>query len=111
WREFVAKAMESPEIEPQLYLERYPELERLPEDHDVNTIARNLVLNCGEFIRRDSKRAILEDNVITTTDAALTSDTGLNLQALAPFLSDQGLAPIPFGEIGLYGSAVRAQTP
>jgi hypothetical protein len=96
--------MNAPEIDAALYLERYPELERLAEDHDVNTLARNLVLNCGEFIRRDSKRAILEDNVFTTTDVALTSDTGLNLQALAPLMKEHGLETIPFGEIGLYES-------
>ena len=104
WHQFTAEAMNAPEIDAALYLERYPELERLAEDHDVNTLARNLVLNCGEFIRRDSKRAILEDNVFTTTDVALTSDTGLNLQALAPLMKEHGLETIPFGEIGLYES-------
>ncbi len=107
WRQFAANAMGSPQIEPVLYLKRYPELERLAEDHDVNTIAHNLVLNCGEFIRRDSGRGVLTENIVTTADAVLTSESGLSLGALAPVLSQHGLAPIPFAEIGLYQSEVR----
>ena len=107
WREFVANAMESPDIDPALYLERYPELERLTEDHDVNTIARNLVLNCGEFIRRDSGRSVLTDNVILTADTPLTMGESLDLDALAPLLNEHGLATIPFSEIGLYESELR----
>ncbi len=107
WREFVAGALESPEVDAALYLKRYPELERLAEDHDVNALARNLVLNCGEFIRRDSKRSVVEDNTVATTDAAFTEDGSLALEALTPLMKEHGLAPIPFAEIGLYRSDIR----
>ncbi|MGI6458527.1 MAG: right-handed parallel beta-helix repeat-containing protein [Candidatus Hydrogenedentales bacterium] len=111
WREFVDKAMESLEVEPELYVQRYPELARLVEDHDINTLAHNLALNCSEFIRRDNKRGILSDNVHISAEIALTRDGRLDLQALTPLMREHGLAPIPFEEIGLYESDIRAQTP
>ncbi|HPJ98800.1 MAG TPA: hypothetical protein PKW60_04900, partial [Candidatus Hydrogenedentes bacterium] len=111
WRDFVGNAMESPEIDSELYVQRYPELARLLEDHDINILARNLALNCGEFIRRDSKRGILLDNVDTSTEIALTGDGRLDLQALTALMREHGLAPIPFEEIGLYESDTRSQTP
>jgi len=107
WRQFVAEAMNAPEIDPALYKARYPELERLAEDHDVNTLAHNLVLNCGEFIRRDSKRSVLDGNIVTTTDAAITKEGSLDLQALAPLMQEHGLEAIPFGEIGLYETELK----
>ena len=109
WKAFVAEAMNAPEIDPALYVQRYPELERLAEDHDVNRVSHNLVLNCEEFIRRDSGRSTVEDNIVTTLDAGAlpVKDGALDLAALASLMKEHGLAPIPFDEIGLAEDGVR----
>ena len=113
WHTFVADAMNAPDIDPALYVERYPELERLAEDHDVNRVSRNLVLNCEEFLRRDSGRAVALDNVVTSegTDALQPTEHGIDLHALAPLMTQHKLAPIPFDEIGLYESGLRPSRP
>ncbi|HOZ48193.1 MAG TPA: right-handed parallel beta-helix repeat-containing protein [Candidatus Hydrogenedentes bacterium] len=111
WRKFVAAAMDAEDIDPALYLERYPQLERLAEDHDVNTIAHNLVLNCEELFRRDSGRAVVENNIVTNEDALKATERGIDLHSLTPFLAQHGLAPIPFDEIGLYTDAYRPALP
>ena len=113
WRQFVADAMNAADIDPSLYVKRYPELERLAEDHDVNRISRNLVLNCEDFLRRDSGRAVVLDNVVMSVgaDAVQTTAQGIDLHALAPLMNQHGLAPIPFDEIGLYESGLRPSQP
>ena len=41
WRKVVGKALDSPDIDKSLYLARYPDLARLGEDHDRNTVSRS----------------------------------------------------------------------
>ncbi len=110
WREFVADAMTANDIDPDLYVQRYPELARLSEDHDVNRVTRNLIINCGEFLRRDRGRTVASDNVtITETDGAnVIMGQGIDVRALETLTAGSGLARVPFDRIGLYDSPHRA---
>lgn len=102
WREFIASAMASAEIDQALYVERYPELGRLAEDHDVNYVKKNLVVNCEEFLRRDASRALATDNAVIAAETS--AENVPDFEALSRLLDEHGLAPIPFDEIGLYES-------
>ncbi len=112
WREAIAEAMNAPEIDPALYVARYPELQRLAEDHDVNHVRRNLILNCEEFVRRDSGRLEVTGNVITQVDLKTirATEQTIDLHALAPLMEQHGLPPIPFDEIGLHDDAAAEGT-
>ena len=107
WRAFTASALQSPDIDPALYLARYPDLARLSEDHDANLIAGNLVYDCSEFFRRDPGRNTLADNVVTK------KNPGFAGAACGSFSHGQHLPPnfqpIPFDEIGLYVDQFRKQ--
>ncbi len=109
WRKFVASAMEAKAIDPALYVKRYPALARLAEDHDVNRVTRNLVLNCDTFLRRDGGRTVNEGNVVKTIRAKAlpVRKEGVNFQKLKRRMKKNGLDPIPFEEIGLYESPLR----
>ncbi len=116
WRDFTALAghsLRSPEIDSALYRSRYPELARLNEDHDVNMICNNLVYLCGEFLRRDSGRNTLIDNIITNDDPGFTDATNgiFNLAGNAPILRRTGFLPVPFEKIGLYSDGFRTALP
>ena len=113
WQKFVANAMVADDVDAELYLERYPELAQLAENHDANSIVRNLVVNCEEFLRRERGYNVFADNVLAPVadDALSTAEGGLNLEALVPLMQRHGLAPIPFGEIGLYECDLRAGLP
>lgn len=113
WRAFVTNALDAPAIDRALYLERYPDLARLAEDHDVNSLKRNLVLGCADFLRRDPHRGLRADNVVATNTAAFPhADRGVFPEtAQADVMAGFGLAPIPFERIGLYRDAYRPVLP
>ena len=113
WRKFVADAMAAADIDPVLYVARYPELERLADDCDVNRVSHNLAINCKQFLHRDSGRAIATDNVTTAEPDGAVQFAGqaIDLPALETAVAQAGLAPIPLAEIGLYESPLRASRP
>lgn len=114
WREYTAHSMASREIDPALYLARYPELSRLQEDHDVNLITRNLALDCGELLRRDRGYAQRYDNFVTDRNPGFAAPSRGDFSA-AKVTSDMdraGFDPvIPFAEIGLYRDELRPRLP
>src|SRR5208282_3035107 len=63
WRDYTAKSLDG--IDAPLFLARYPELAKLSDDYNVNLIRSNLVYDCQEFLRRDSGRNKMQDNVVT----------------------------------------------
>jgi tetratricopeptide (TPR) repeat protein len=91
------------------YVTRYPELATLYEGCDRNSIWRNVVLDCNQFLLRDGGRNDLMDNWVIAAnpgyadpakgDFKLKPDAALNAR-----LSFQ---PIPFEEIGLYEDPLR----
>jgi len=113
WRASVGKALDAPEIDKSVYLARYPELARLSEDHDVNTVTRSLVVRCGQFLRRDSGRVRLAENLVTAEDPGFVDAArgDFRLKDGSPALERIGLRPIPFDEIGLYRDEFRKELP
>jgi hypothetical protein len=111
WREYTAKFVSPPGIDRALYLARYPALARLTEDPNVNTICRNLVFRCGDFLRTN-RGNLLWDNRVTDDDPGFVDARHGNFQCSdAPAGDRMPLAPIPFAEIGLYRDAFRKQLP
>ncbi len=109
WRAFTSRSLESQEIDAALYGARYPELARLAEDHDVNLVCSNLVYKCDEFLRRDSGRNKLVDNIVTQANPGFT-DAARGIFRPAKNTPVQVRA-IPFDQIGLYRDEFRLALP
>jgi hypothetical protein len=113
WLQFVGKSLDSPEIDRQLYLQRYPDLAKLNEGCNINTIARNVVLRCKQLLRNDNKgRNRTADNLVTADDPGF-ADAARGDFAIRPDAAvlKSGFKVIPFGEIGLYRDAYRKELP
>jgi len=94
WREYVKNALDSPEIDRALYVERYPALARLAEDPDTNLVRSNLMVRCGEMLRRAGK-GVQASNNTETAEGAIT------LRADNPLFTQPGAPRIPVAKIGL----------
>jgi hypothetical protein len=100
WRDYVAPAMTNSEIDPKLYVERYPALASLSENANTNTFRRNLLVRCGEMLRHPSKSVNAADNtVLPDGDTRLRPDN--------PVLHRKGFDPIPVEKIGLHKDVFR----
>ncbi|NQU22713.1 MAG: right-handed parallel beta-helix repeat-containing protein [Candidatus Nealsonbacteria bacterium] len=113
WKQFVAAALDSPEIDKTLYLTRYPQLATLAEDHDVNTVARNLAYRCTEFLRRDRGYTKATDNLVTDDDPGFADAARgvFRIEGEPAALKRIGFQAIPFDEIGLYVDGFRKELP
>ncbi len=113
WVKFTSKSLESPEIDRNLYLAKYPALAELTEHENRNTIARSLSVQCRKFIRRDSGKLELFENVETAEDPGFgnLAQGDFHLKAAAPLAAKIGWRPIPLDEIGLYVDAYRKTLP
>jgi hypothetical protein len=98
WRDFVAKALDSGEIDRALYEQRYPELAGLAENANRNQIRRNLGWRCGELLRRAPRNVEAADN-------AMLGEKEFSWDAKSLQLNRPGFDRIPFEEIGLYRDA------
>ena len=89
------KCYEDVDITSELWQKRYPELAKIAEDPNVNTVVRNWIVNCPEAMMRMGNTVICEGNVEEKID-------GATLEALCEpdALGKVGLEPIPLGEIG-----------
>jgi hypothetical protein len=119
WKQFLASpeivkaTTQDVDITKPPYSTRYPALAQLAENCDINMIWRNVVYNCGGFLTRDRGLENLMENVVTTQDPGLKGAERLDfaLKPDAPIYGRLGLRPIPFEEIGLYQSDLRASWP
>jgi len=113
WEEFTAKFMESPSIDPELYVKRYPELAKLKENADVNTLRRNIAFKCGKFLLRDKGATVQEGNIIDpAADNFVNPDAGdFTVKPDAPVVKESGFVPIPFDQIGLQKTPFRTTLP
>ncbi len=113
WKEFTGKALESPQIDPELYLRRYPELAQLNENVDVNTLRRNIIWKCGRFLHRDKGAAVCEGNIMDPPDDIFVSPSrgDFTVKPSASVVEKDGFAPLPFGETGLRRDAFRGEIP
>jgi len=108
WAEFTANSMSSKEIDPALYISRYPALARLGEDADKNFLWRNLVINCGQFVLRSRGKEEQIDNYITSETAGFFDASGkLRIPKEHPLFNRLSFQPIPFDDIGLYKDEFR----
>lgn len=103
WREFVAHSLEAPEIDRNLYLQRYPSLAVLSENPNVNTVSSNLMVRCGEMLRRAPKSIRSVGNVAVQAGE-------INGQPDNPLFNHPGFARIPVEKIGLYRDSLRKTT-
>lgn len=113
WKQFVSKSLDAPEIDRKLYVEKYPTLAELAEHANRNTIARSLIVECRQFLRRDSKQLDLFENWETATDPGFRNlvKGDFHLQSPVPAATRIGWRPIPVEEIGLYRDAFRKELP
>jgi len=114
WRERTAGALEAPAIDRALYLARYPELARLNEDRNVNHLWRNLVVNSGEFLRRNGGGARSLGNHVAAGDNTAFPEAAsgvFRFEAAAKLAARAGFQPVPFDEIGLYRDTHRRELP
>ncbi len=95
WHEFVAKALDSDEIDRALYLKRYPELAQLPEHANRNIVRHNVGWRCGELLRRAPGNLENSDNVLLPESEFDGNPKNFRFER-------PGFDPIPFEEIGLY---------
>lgn len=95
------------------HIERYPDLARLEENADRNFLLRNVAVHCGMFTSRERGVNVLLDNVAFAADPGFV-DVGkrnFTLPDDSPLFDRLGFRPIPFSEIGLYASPLRASWP
>jgi hypothetical protein len=98
WRDYVARALDSPEIDRDLYLQRYPELAQLAEHANRNHIRRNLAWRCGELLRRAPANLDGVDNRLLAASEFTWDPKDFKLNR-------PGFDRIPFEEMGLYRDA------
>ena len=113
WHDFAAAALRSPEIDPALYLTRYPELAQLCTQHDANLFSGNLAYHCGQFLGRDKGWNTVTNNVTTARDPGFTDAVHgcFDLAHVPAELEAKGWKPIPFERIGLYRDEFRRTWP
>jgi hypothetical protein len=101
WQEFVKPALDSPEIDRGLYLQKYPELARLMEDANLNHVRNNRTLRCEELCRRAPKNLDATNNI-------KMGDMEWTLKPGQPLFSQPGLEKIPIQEMGIYADPWRS---
>jgi hypothetical protein len=101
WRGAVARALDAPEIDRDLYLKRYPALARLAEGHDGNQVRSNVALRCGTLFLRQHKGVETSENRVHPEGPELREGPDGRLVWSATEAAKLGVGNIPFGEIGL----------
>ena len=107
WQKFVEKALDAPEIDRNLYLERYPALALLNEGHDVNTVRNNVVLRCDTLFLRAPEGIIAENNTEYREGSEFPEDADGRLRWSEEEANRLGIGQIPFSKIGLYEDSRR----
>ncbi|MFA7691571.1 MAG: hypothetical protein GX117_00245 [Candidatus Hydrogenedentes bacterium] len=109
WHAFVADALDAEEIDRALYLERYPALAKLLDDHDFNRVENNVVLRCDQLFLR-------APDVIQSRGNRELPDSGFMRESAEERLhwseseaAELGLQHIPFEKIGLYKDRWRSE--
>ncbi len=100
WRQAVARALDAPAIDQELYLTRYPALARLAEGNDINQVRGNVTLRCGTLFLRLPKGTESSDNHEHPQGTELPEGPDGRLVWSATEAAKLGVGNIPFGEIG-----------
>ncbi len=106
--------LEDVDITKPPYSERYPDLEGFfdpPEGPRLNHAYRNLLFECGDFVRGNW---VIADNWVANTEPGFVErekDNYALREGSAAYKRIPGFQPIPFGEIGLYEDELRPDLP
>jgi hypothetical protein len=113
WKEYVGHWIDRPEIDRALYLTKYPALAAIAENANANLVMRNLVVQCGEMLRRNNPRLQNVDNLATADNPGFRDAARGDFQVpdASPAAAKIGFRPIPCDEIGLYVDAFRKELP
>ncbi|MCC6232900.1 MAG: right-handed parallel beta-helix repeat-containing protein [Verrucomicrobiales bacterium] len=109
WREFVAPALDAPAVDRRLYLDRYPALRRLAEDHDTNQVRNNLTVRCGALALRAPGSVRSEANRELPESTAFREGPDGRLVWSAAEAREHGVEAIPFARIGVLENAWRSR--
>jgi hypothetical protein len=109
WRGHVAGALDNPEIDRELYLQRYPRLAELAEGHDENTVRANVMLRCDTMFLRKPDTVEAVDNHEDPQSTAFPEGEHGRLVWSATEANRLGLGHIPFEKIGTYTDAWRTK--
>ncbi len=109
WGEFVAKALDAPAIDRELYLERYPALAHLTQGHDRNTIRGNVALRCDTLFLRMPANTEATDNGELPHGTELPEGPDGRLIWSESEAERLGVGGIPFAKIGLYRDTWRSR--
>ena len=87
----------------ELYIARYPELIRLNENLNRNTVIQNIFLQCEKTTLRQPEVIILKDNIEINENPGLVNPEKDNysLENISEDLKKIKFEPIPFEKIGL----------
>jgi len=107
----VTNALDAPAIDRTLYLERYPDLTRLADDHDVNALRRNLACAAASSSPRPAPRGPDRQRRPHQHHAFAQTDRGLFPRLPSPTLWPSSAWRHPVHEIGLYRDAYRPNCP
>jgi hypothetical protein len=113
WKESVSGRLERGDINRQIFLERYPELQRLTENPNANWIFRNVVAGCQQLFLRESRANYVGPNWTGPIEEAVVVERPgfFRLREDAPFWRTLGFRPIPLQHIGLYRDRFRPELP
>ena len=116
WEKFLgepmaAGALKQVDITQPPYSTRYPELTTLGENADSNHIWRNFAVRCGKFAVRDRGVNDFTGNQSVGGDPGFANASKGDFRLKPSAAAAAGLAPIPFGEIGLYRDSLRKLLP
>ena len=86
-----------------MYIARYPELIRLNENLNRNTVIQNIFLQCEKTTLRQPEVIILKDNIEINENPGLVNPEKDNysLENISEDLKKIKFEPIPFEKIGL----------
>ena len=109
----VKKMTEVVNIHEPPYNTKYPSLARIKEGADINNIWRNVLHECGSFMRGGRGVQNLMDNAVLDEDPGFADAAHMDFEVKRNGLLSRrpGFRPIPFKDIGLYYDALRRYQP
>lgn len=109
WENIVKEALNKPDIDYDLYVQKYPEMASIFENRTRNTVKNNIFWKCNEVIRKDGCDILFDNNLINNDNNLFPdADKGIfviNEEKLNSLRFD--FSQIPFSRIGLYPDKYR----
>ncbi len=113
WEDFVKGVLENQDVDMDLYYTRYPELQKLNENINLNTATNNIFWKCDKLIIRAPSVFVMQDNLETTDDNLFPNASNGIFALDENIISSLNIKfePIPFEKIGLYIDEYRKSLP